>query len=142
MFIKSKMTSWGFAALAVFTLVGCSSSDQPDTGEVFGVVTLNGTPIEAALIEFRPKSGGRSSIAHTDANGAYELRYNANTPGAKVDVHTVSISYSRDPMIDDNGKVTEKGVAEKFPKEYTDGSMEREVKPGKNEFNFDATSGK
>ncbi len=135
------MTRFTFLCAIVLgtALAGCSRSDQPETAVVTGVITMDGKPVENVFVVFRPLSGGRSSSGRTDAQGIYALQYNPQTAGAKIDKHSVTLLTSQEPTIGDDGKVIVPAVPEKFSKEFTDGSLEREVKAGKNEFNFEAT---
>lgn len=124
---------------AIAILHGCQANEV-ETGEVSGVVTLDGQPVEKAVVYFYPDGGGRSSMAETQPDGRYELIYKGTQKGAKIGTHTVTLTTATESSRDESGKVI-KGNPEKFPKEYTvDGTVKREVKAGKNEFNFDVTS--
>ena len=56
--------------LAVASAAGCGGApdDRPDLGEVSGVVTLDGAPVENAVVQFTP-AAGRPSQARTAADG-------------------------------------------------------------------------
>ena len=128
---------WLFITLASALLsCGCGSSDVPETGEVKGIVTLDGTPVPKATITFAPEEG-RTSTAETDAKGEYVLLYTAKVMGAKVGKHTVRISTHR-PAVGDPGdahRVEE--VKELIPAKYnTQTTLSEEVEPGKNEIDF------
>lgn len=57
-------------------LAACSSknSDDPTTYPVTGLVTLEGRPVEEALVVFRPKTIGKATIvqATTDDEGTFD----------------------------------------------------------------------
>ncbi|MCC9641278.1 carboxypeptidase-like regulatory domain-containing protein [Rhodopirellula sp. JC740] len=74
------------AALALMT--GCGS-DLPPIGEVSGLVTQDGKPVEGVAIEFVPVEGGRPSMAVTDSEGRYSAMYTADTDGALVGKHKI-----------------------------------------------------
>lgn len=79
----------------VFFMSGCgASSDSPPTGTVTGVVTLDGKPLSGVVVSFSPEVGtlGQPSLAATDGEGRYELKYNATTKGAVVGSHKVSVT--------------------------------------------------
>jgi hypothetical protein len=69
--------------------IGCSGGG--DFGYVEGTVTLDGEPIENALIGFYPTEG-RGSIGSTDSEGHYSLRYTASQKGASIGNHRVTVS--------------------------------------------------
>jgi len=120
-------------------MTGCGHNG-PEIGEVFGKVTLDGTPVKGATVYFYPDGGGRSSISKTNDDGFYELYYKGNEKGAKVGTHAVTLTTATEDTRDEKGKVI-KGLPEKFPKEYSsEGSVKREVKPGRNEINFEITT--
>ncbi|GAA4430258.1 carboxypeptidase regulatory-like domain-containing protein [Bremerella cremea] len=126
---------------ASLLMVGCSSGDHPDVGRVHGKVTLNGEPMEGVVVSFEPAEGGRGSWALTDAEGQYELNYNANTRGTRTGDNLVRLSKQKPVIRDDNGRVTDPGFKEKFPAEYnTQSTQIVTVQGGDNEFNFDVVS--
>lgn len=62
---RSKLKANCFClAIAVSAVIGCGSSDHLDRAQVTGTVTLDGKPLEAARILFRPEQGraGRGEI--------------------------------------------------------------------------------
>jgi len=117
-------------------ICGCAASDVPETGEVVGVVTLDGQPVPQATVEFAPEEG-RTSIGETNEKGEYVLRYTPKIAGAKVGKHVVRISTYRQGTGDpgDSNRVPE--VPEKFPEKYNKKStLTEDVEAGKNEFDF------
>ena len=115
-------------------LLGCGSED--DLARVKGKVTLNGQPLEGAIVEFQPTAAdGSLSAGQTDANGRYKLMYTFDTPGAMPGEHTVSIR-TAGTFFDDEGNEVER--EERVPAKYnTQTELKRTVTPGRNTFNFE-----
>ncbi|MFH1920282.1 MAG: carboxypeptidase-like regulatory domain-containing protein [Planctomycetota bacterium] len=120
--------------LSCLLLAGCGSSDGLAT--VKGKVTLNGQPLEGAIVEFQPViAGGAPSAGKTDANGRYELMYTFKTPGAMPGDHTVSIR-TGGTCFDDEGDEVER--PERLPARYNSQTeLNETVQPGKNTINFE-----
>lgn len=134
--------------LSIF--VGCSDSadDQPDLGLVTGTITLDGQPVDAAIVTFRPQKG-RPSSGTTDAAGKYELFYIRDTTGAAIGTHQVSISKMIDKGINQSksgAKPTPEDLQsgnqqETIAKKYnTNSTLTADVKQGTNEVDFKLTS--
>jgi hypothetical protein len=112
----------------------------PDLGRVYGVVMLDGQPLEGAQVRFTPadrrltvdekgKHRYRSSTATTDAEGYYDLYYTESVRGAAATEHRVSI----EKFGADGRLVT--------PANWYDLTEEmRTVESGSNEMNFELTS--
>lgn len=66
----------GFACL----LLGCSETRKGDKAEVFGMVTLDGTPVADAQIRFMPKSNTDlgTAFCRTNAQGEFIIKPDAN----------------------------------------------------------------
>ncbi|HID21363.1 MAG TPA: hypothetical protein EYP14_03065 [Planctomycetaceae bacterium] len=125
----------GLAVLAALVVVsGCGGgSDLPDLGRVSGTVTMDGKPLAGVVVTFEPVDGGRASIGKTDDNGQYELGYDAENKGAVVGKHRVRITTPTEAP-DPNFK-------DPIPAKYNSNTtLTEEVKPGKNEINFELTS--
>ena len=115
---------------------GCGASDLPETGEVIGVVTLDGNPVPKATVTFAPEEG-RTSIGETNDKGEYVLAYTAKVPGAKVGRHSVRISTYKAGAGDPGDAHRVEAVPEKIPEKYnTKTTLSEEVEAGKNEFDF------
>ncbi len=55
-------------------LIGCGSETEIDTVSVTGKVTLDGEPVEGAIVTFVPDfPKGRPAVGRTDRRGAYTL---------------------------------------------------------------------
>jgi len=138
-------TRYGLACWMLLGLLplcsGCGggASDQPELGQVKGVVTLGGEPLPDARIVFSPVEGGQSSEATTDAQGNYELVYRGDEKGAKVGEHKVFISTFEESVLDDSGKSTG-GREELVPEQYNrNTTLTVTVEPGANEIPLDLT---
>ena len=125
----------------IFTVLlfttGCGRpAGQPDLGTVTGIVKLDGKPLPKVNVMFGPVSG-RPSVGVTNAEGKYELSYLDRTKGAKVGSHIVSITTWY--LEEDSPEAL--NTPEKIPNIYnTKTTLKAEVKPGKNEINFDLNS--
>jgi hypothetical protein len=87
-----------FLALAAVAFSGCGQAG-PDYGSlglctVQGTVTLDGTPLEKALVLFEA-ADKTFSYGLTDSSGHYELMFNSEKPGALKGGKTVRIWSSR-----------------------------------------------
>ncbi len=70
-------------AMAACMMWGCGPGSIP-TVEVSGTVTLDGKPLEGAMVGFYPASGGAPATGQTDSSGKFTLRVPAGK--AKVSV--------------------------------------------------------
>jgi hypothetical protein len=114
-------------ACAAFTFVsGCSGSgDQPEVGEVSGIVTLDGKPVAGVNVVFKPDVG-RAGAGNTDAEGRYTLQYLEGVEGTKLGPNTVSFDW---PI----GSANAVGI----PAKYNDSAAFKfDVKPGSNTFDL------
>ena len=121
------------AILGTGLLTGCS---KYKTGDVQGVITLDGQPLENATVTFSPAQG-RASVGQTDAEGRYRLRYTNAENGAEYGEHRVSITSAIQgvPAEGDVGGV--EGRRELLPARYhAETELVAEVKPGSNTFDF------
>jgi hypothetical protein len=122
--------------VAVVCLSGCGggNADDPDLGEVTGVVSVAGKPLANAVVTFTP-ADGRPSFGETDENGNYELLFKADNPGAVVGQHTVRVE-----LITADGEDTadgRNGAETGLPPAASDGSVTHEVKAGSNEIDIE-----
>jgi hypothetical protein len=86
-----------FAAVALSICFGCGS--QFELGQAKGTVTLDGKPLEGAVVHFYPiiKDGDPvppTSSATTDASGNYEMVARTDQRGAAVGPHKVVVLYA------------------------------------------------
>lgn len=127
--------TWGLYRLANSMYGG--GMPLPELGRVYGVVKLNGQPLEGAKVRFTPSDRKlsvdeagrhryRASTATTDEDGYYDLYYIEGVRGAALTEHRVTI----EKFGPDGRLVT--------PASMYDLSEElRTVESGSNEFNFD-----
>ncbi len=134
----------GFACL--LAVAGCGKH-RPEMGQVAGRVTLDGTPVDRAVVMFLPQAGGRPAVGTTDADGEYRLTTLAADDGARIGHCAVTISkrettgVTADPQglsgpVGREGIRTQSFLPERFasPK---DSGLTAEVKPGENRCNFE-----
>ena len=124
------MRKWFSVCIVMFIAVGCGG---PKLGEVTGIVTLDDKPLENATVTFTPADGPQS-VDRTDALGRYELKYSQGNPGAVLGEHTVSI---------ETYHIAAGGIEfpETLPEKYNrESELSREVKPGKQQFDFNLES--
>ena len=115
---------------AVLCSSGCDDtpSDQPELGQVHGVVTMDDLPLSGVSVYFKPDVG-RQSIAKADQLGNYTAMYKLDEPGVKIGPNTVTVEWG----------TGESGPA--IPPEYgAKSTLKLDVKAGDNEFNIDMKS--
>lgn len=132
------------------SLPGCGGpSDQPELGQVRGIVTLDGKPLSGVAVVFQPDSG-RPARGFTDTQGAYELTYIRETLGTKLGRNRVEIAPdedAEDPVDSEEGvdaptvRQPVKSGKPVIPARYnTQSELEADVKPGDNTFDFELES--
>jgi hypothetical protein len=127
--------TWAGALRLVFAVgfVGCSNAKF---GEVSGQVTLDGKPLPQVAVRFEDERGS-ATIARTDQNGNYVLRYTVHQIGAPVGKHKVTI-FTPAPETEGTG---ERAKAELVPAKYNRKStLTQEIKRGSQTINFELTS--
>ncbi|WP_417386363.1 hypothetical protein [Gimesia sp.] len=135
------LKSFEVVCLSIISLciaTGCGDSggsDQPDLGTVTGVVTMDGQPLANVTVTFSPENG-RPSIARTDEAGNYELGYLAETKGAVIGKHTVSIITPQENPTPP-GQVYKDPIPAKYNDQTT---LSADVKEGANTFDFQLES--
>lgn len=123
--------------LASLVAAGC----QPGVGATAtGVVSFKGTPAPAGvMVTFQPQVPNASpSIAVTDAQGRYELRFNARIRGVMPGESVVSLSIVTEP--NSEGKLVPSDALKglQIPAAYGRNSMlKKTVKPGGNVIDID-----
>jgi len=111
-------------------LPGCSgSTDQPEVGDVSGVVSLDGKPVPGVNIIFQPDSG-RAAVGMTNENGEYELEYLHGVKGCKLGQNTVGFDWPPDSP----------NMISIPPKHTGANAFKFDVKPGGNVFDITMTS--
>lgn len=124
--------------VGLLALAGCGGND--DLGRVSGTVTLDGKPLEQAIVKFIPEGeGGSTSYGRTDASGNYSMEFSRSQVGASLGMNRVEINTGTQ-MADENEKII--NVPEVVPARYNAQSeLTFEVQPGKNTANFELESG-
>ncbi|WP_339730538.1 hypothetical protein [uncultured Gimesia sp.] len=129
----------GFLTLGVW---GCGGgSDLPPLGQVSGIVTLDGQPLEHAQLIFQPENG-RPSVGETDSEGNYELVFTGTASGALLGPHKVVITSAVDAFSDETGEGKDrKARPEVLPAKYhSKTTLTAVVEPGSNQIDFPLTS--
>lgn len=140
--MKSRNFVTVLLAVGIASLVGCKD-DGPKLGTVSGIVTLEGEPVEGALIEFMPSTGrGSISPQRTGSDGYYELQYVVDRKGALIGKHQVQITTSYDDKDVETGVNTR--IKERLPAWYSGPTsvLEFDVQEGENEANFELSKKK
>jgi len=133
---------------------GCGHA-KLSTSFVEGVITLDGTPIDGAVVKFSPKSEGGGAVyaqGQTDANGRYLLTAmqgggadKGTTPGEYIVLVTKKETRQLDKPRESMGggpPITSENV-DVLPKVYNDvraAKLSATVVTGKNKFDFDLDS--
>ena len=96
--------------LSLVVCMGCGG----DFGKVSGTITLDGEPVEGALVTFEPEAGGRMSYGRTDESVNYTLVYTNEQDGAEIGKHRVII----EGKVDGDPDQGIESRAEYIPAEY------------------------
>lgn len=138
--MRSNSSMLGRLSVALLAVVvgGCGGNDG--LGRVTGRITLDGQPLENAIVKFVPTvEGGSTSFGRTDSNGEYSMEFSRSQVGASLGVNEVVIS-TADQMADDNDQIV--NVRERVPARYNANSqLTFDVQPGKNTADFQLESG-
>ncbi len=119
--------------IVALSVTGCGS-DGPERAVVTGKVTLNGDPLPGADVEFQPDDGS-PSYGMTDDKGRYNLMYTRDKRGAMLGEHTVRIMT---PTTGTDPQGNSVRVPQQVPPKYNANTkLTAEVKPGRNEFDFE-----
>ena len=123
--------------LASLVAAGC----QPGVGATAtGIVSFKGQPVPAGImVQFQPQGPTASpSIAVTDANGRYDLRFNARIRGVMPGESVVSLTIVREPNAEGKVVVPDDLKGLTIPAAYGDKStLKKTVKPGANVIDID-----
>lgn len=82
--------SWVAGSVIVLSALAGCSSDQLETAEVHGTVTLDGNPLTNAQVLFSP-ARGRGARGSLGSDGTFTLTTYSKGDGAIVGLHQVSI---------------------------------------------------
>jgi hypothetical protein len=127
------------AILLCSVLLGCGGGDTPPLGQVTGTVTLDGKPIDGAMLQFEPVSSGLpTAFGKTDKDGKYELWYSRGNKGASLGESLVRIQAFQDANPDEGTKRRPEIIPAKY-NVMTD--LKVEVTRGAQSHNFELKSG-
>ncbi len=120
--------------LLAVLVTGCQK--VPALGTVSGEVRVNGQPLPYAYVVFQPiDPPGTYGSAYTDEDGQYELTFSRYRQGAPLGKHQVSIRAAHGDELPEDAPAA---VRILLPERYNANTeLEREVKPGHNEFDFE-----
>ncbi|QDU75539.1 Bacterial Ig-like domain (group 1) [Bremerella volcania] len=139
-FLKPNASLAIVAAIALCVVIGCSKADGPDLGYVEGTVTLDGKPLDGAEVQFEP-TNARPSVAFTDENGHYVLKFTGSRDGATIGTHTVRILSARGSSGGEGDGPVVKARPELLPPKYHEKStLTADVQSGNNTIDFDLQS--
>ncbi len=118
----------------VVWVTGCSAPPY-EIAQVEGVVTVDGTPLPQAVVEFHPNSldgtEGPSSRGRTDAQGRYQLRY--STPESDGELEGVVVGEHRVRVLDLMAASDSAGGRIRYARKYTQLTttpIRKQVQPG------------
>jgi len=123
-------------SVAMLILLGCGPANR---GSVVGVVSVEGEPVESGTIRFTRVDREGPSFGTKIENGNYEIRA---AEGPTVGTYYVTISGRRATgkmiPVDGTENLTYPETVRVVPESYETGNqLEREIKAGKNELDFD-----
>ncbi len=77
--------------LLLVAVAGCGEKNPP-TGKVTGKVTLDGKPVEGAVVTFTPEGGGNPAVGRTKADGTFSLTTFEPDDGALLGPHKITVT--------------------------------------------------
>lgn len=78
--------------LTLTMLAGCGTSDAPKTFKVSGTVTLEGKPVDGAIVTFVSSENKKNAVGSTNAKGEFKLSTFGPGDGALPGSYKVTIS--------------------------------------------------
>ncbi len=126
-------------------LSGCGGSRGPELATVTGVITLDGEPVQQAVIRFLPDNSqgtsGPIAAGSVDSSGRYTLASPGGRSGAVLGHHLVTVICDDLPVREVSEGVFENiekscHVPSRYASEQSSG-LTAEVTNGKNEINFE-----
>jgi hypothetical protein len=163
MTISNRRTAACVIGLMLLMAIGCGSekaADRPETYPVVGTVTLDGSPLEGAVVTLVTDSaGGRGATGKTDESGQFVLTTFEPGDGAISGTYQVKITQSELPEGVPEGDVevdlentaaappTEQnasnGASARVPDQYADpgrSGLTAEITEGENTLSFELSS--
>ncbi len=103
----------------VICFLGCKGDNLPKTVPAEGIVTLDGNPVEGAIVVFIATQGNYNATGHTDASGKFKMNAFDTKSGAVPGSYKVEIS--KTIMESATGKLGETDVNMKYglPQKYS-----------------------
>lgn len=150
--LSQKATAGRYLHLMALIALGSTCAGCQDSSFEFapaaGVVTLDGKPLQEALVTFMHVPTGDSIVAgpdatgRTDAEGRFQLKTAEGTPGAVVGRHEVRISTLRYDRIGEGAEDFKLASKERVPAKYRQsGGLSAEVPPdGSEDLSFELSS--
>ncbi len=131
----------GVGFICLTFCMGCGSGG--DLPRVYGVITMDGQPVQDANVAFYPLEG-RASLGVTDEEGRYSLEYSPESIGAAEGKYKVTVSTGV-PSKPGKGidAVSIPAIPETIPEPYTLASeteLTAVVVEGENEIDFELNS--
>lgn len=137
-----------FSCLALLPIgFGCGGGPKADYGQlslipVDGRITLNGEPLQDAVVTFEDVENGTFSYGLTDSSGRYRLHLDSQTLGVTSGNKVVRVSTARRlPGLTDDAEEEDPDAAsagERVPDRYHKNSeLTVEVSPSQKSFDFD-----
>jgi hypothetical protein len=125
-----------FTAVLAALLTGCSENK---TAMVTGTVTVDGQDVEKGSISLIPADGKGSTSGGDIANGKYTVS-GASVGQMKVQIRVPKVT-GKKKMYDTPDSPYRETYGEVLPEKYNDNTdLRLEVKPGKNEKNWELTT--
>jgi len=116
---------------------GCGGQD-PNRGEVSGIVTINGQPAATGAVAFSPVDGQSPTSGGKIVDGKYTVK--ASTGTSRVAIRVPKVVGQR-KLYNTPDSPVQPLMEETLPAEYNDRTtLTLEVKPGANEHNFELTT--
>jgi hypothetical protein len=115
-------------------MIGCGSQD-PNRGEVTGIITVNGQPVATGAVAFSPVDGQSPTSGGKIVDGKYTIQASAGTSRVAIRVPQI---VGEKKLYNTPDSPVRPVMKETLPPEYNDRTtLTLEVKPGDNEHNFD-----
>jgi hypothetical protein len=133
--------------LAAALLAAVGGCGGPERGEVSGVVTQEGRPVQGVMVYLHAENGSGHEFAGgpSDAEGRYKVRYAPSFGGVYPGEYKVTVGLSPDPMEDEDDRPRRVGPRPVLPREFT--ARDRtpltvKVATGQNAVNVELPAGK
>jgi hypothetical protein len=91
--LKYVLALMSFAVMATFA--GCGGGNPFDTVPVTGTVTLDGQPVDGALVLFQPSGDHKAASGTTDSSGKFTLTTGNAGDGAMPGQYKVTVSKTK-----------------------------------------------